>query len=133
MKDSQSKSISTLAVLSGIVAFYGISIGALGIPIGLFVGPHILFAAGIHLALGTAFLIAAFGIENERSWAFWLATISSATIVVLRTAAVAQSLAPPKWENILVWSFITTFFAGMAFATNRLGRSLAMSESMRLN
>jgi len=42
--------------LLGLLAAYGLLMGILGLPVGLFVGPQILIAALVHLAVGTAAL-----------------------------------------------------------------------------
>ncbi|MGE3242761.1 MAG: hypothetical protein AB7I57_16930 [Pirellulales bacterium] len=66
-----------LRVLSAMAAIYGIGFGLMSIPTALLVGPHLLFAALGHIAVGTLFLFAVLTLGRGQRRGVWLALVGS--------------------------------------------------------
>eukprot|EP00456_Euglypha_rotunda_P009258 TRINITY_DN1200_c0_g1_i10.p3 TRINITY_DN1200_c0_g1~~TRINITY_DN1200_c0_g1_i10.p3 ORF type:complete len:134 (+),score=12.03 TRINITY_DN1200_c0_g1_i10:959-1360(+) len=131
MEHSLTKNQSLPALLCAFAACYGIGFGTMMIPAGLFVGWQILLGAAIHIIFGSAFLGAAVGIRSDSTWAAWLATTLSAVIVGLSIVGILQSAAHQDAGGVIVWTFISIYFACLVLLACRAGLSLSKSRTSR--
>ncbi len=73
--------------MATVLACYAGAMGFTLIPVGLFVGPHILAAAAVHLAVAAIFSGAAWGLARRAAWGRWLLIAASASGMVVIPAA----------------------------------------------
>jgi len=105
---------SPLEAMCLIAAFYGIGFGALMIPTGLFVGPHILIAALLHIGFGVAFLKAGQGIKRRTTQALAIVAACGVIVSVAGSFAIYQSIAGKELIGLAFWLPFTLFFSSVA-------------------
>ena len=93
-----------------ITGVYGVAIGAMLTPMGLFVGPHMLVAAVGHIAAGVGFLVSAEGLKRGRIWAAYSASLLSLLAAVFGTTAVIESFLSTDTASLIFWVPFSSWF-----------------------
>ncbi len=75
-----------------LLAIYAVAMGFVGLPVGLFVGPHLLFAAFGHLLVGVSAAVAYYGLRRRAPWGWWAGVAVSVTIIIVSTIAIRELL-----------------------------------------
>ncbi len=112
---------SAAATMCIVAAIYGICFGLLMIPTGLFVGPHILLAAGIHIGVGTVFWFAATGLRQERPLARMTTVACAGICMTLGILAVYQAFIAGENGSVLFWIPFSLYFSCLAILSFRVG------------
>lgn len=93
---------------------YGVGFGIWAIPVGSFVGPQILLSSFAHIAVGSAFLLAARGIRRYKLWADVLMLVCSLIAGGVGFIATIHAADSDEVDALLLWIPFTTLFACMA-------------------
>jgi hypothetical protein len=75
-----------------LLAAYALALGLVGLPIGLFVGPHLLFAAFGHLLVGVIAVGVNYGLHHAAALGWWAGVALSTTIAIVSAVAVLEAL-----------------------------------------
>ena len=131
---AQTHANSSLRLLCLLSGFYGVSFGVMMIPSALFVGPHLLIGAGVHILLGAIYLVLAIGVHRGMGWPNWPTFALSATIAITGTAFTRQSLTASDGGGIIFWTGFTAWFACIAIVALReiLRSRVARAEAIEL-
>jgi len=90
------------------------------LPTGLFVGPHVLLAAGVHVALGMAFAIAAYGIRRGNSRGLACAVLCAVVTLMIGLIAVGQCVTDHEFVGLWFWIPFSFYFLCLAALAARL-------------
>ena len=90
-----SRRASSLAIAFFFLACYGLAFGTILLPIGLFVGPHIVLGSIAHLLAGVIGLVVASGLRHQARWAWWCGTILSLVIILLMFTGMVAGIEEP--------------------------------------
>jgi hypothetical protein len=105
---------SLLQAMCLIAACYGIGFGAWMLPTGVFVGPHILIAALLHIGFGVAFLKARSGIQRRQAKVLGIVAACGIIVSAGGFMAIYQSIARHEVIGPAFWLPFTLFFFSMA-------------------
>jgi hypothetical protein len=100
-----------LTIACAAAGFYGVGAGMLFLPVGLFVGPHAIYACVVQIAVGVLFLLACWGILRRTRWGYWLATATSTIPAACGVVSILRSLAPLELAGVLGGGGVTILFA----------------------
>lgn len=123
-----SKNNDGIALLCLVVALYGIGFGIMAIPTGLFVGPHILAAAVLHIIIGVGYAFASFGISHSKIGAYWASVMFSFAISLFAVFGVYRSLTRADGGSAVVFALISLYFICLAAVSMRAASALTRSR-----
>lgn len=103
-----------LRALSIISAMYGIGFGLQMVPAGLFVGPHILFAAVSHIAVGILFLLAALALGRRQRRGIRLALGGSLLVTGIGALGLLETAQREEAAGFVFFTVFTAYFLLMA-------------------
>ena len=112
-------------ILSGVIGSYGVGFGVFLLFVGIYLGPHVLFAAVAHILFGFAFLASAVGINANKAGAHWAIIALSMILVFVSARKIFASIADHGDGSTMFWCFVFAFFMAIAACVLRRTRNLS--------
>lgn len=130
-QNSGTRRANTLASVFTLLGVFAVGFGALSLPAGLFVGPHVLAAAIGEIVVGTASLLIARGLWHGKRWSRWCAAALTLAIGAIIATGLVQSVIAGEEANSIFFSILLVVFGGLFIALLFISRQDAKLREIR--